>query len=69
MDNVKEKYQKAHNAFETIIDWQDVYSNPLSTLPIYTTEKIIKDQSLLTTGRYIMNDVKSTQEAVEKACK
>jgi hypothetical protein len=69
MDSVKEKYQKAQNAFDKIIDWQDVYSNPPSTLPIYTTKQRIKDQVLLNTGRYIMNDVKSTQEAVGKACK
>jgi hypothetical protein len=60
MKNIKEKYQKAQSAFDKIIDWQDLYSNPPNTLPIYTTKQRIKDQILLNNGISIISDVKST---------
>jgi hypothetical protein len=60
MESVKEKYQKDDIVFNKIIDLQYVYSNPPSTLTIYTTRQKIKDKILLNVGKYIVNDIKRT---------
>jgi hypothetical protein len=36
---------------------------------MYTTKQRIKDQVLLNTGKYILHNIKNTQETVEQACK
>jgi hypothetical protein len=46
-----------------------VYDSPPSTLPVYTDKEKIKYQVLLDTWNPIVNDIKSTQEAVKKTCK
>jgi DNA repair exonuclease SbcCD ATPase subunit len=69
MNSVKEKYQKVQSAYDKIVDWKDVYDNPPNILPVYTTKQRIKYQVLLNTGKSILNDIKTTQEIVEKSCK
>jgi hypothetical protein len=69
MGNIKDKYQKAQNAYDKIIEWKDVYDNPPSTMLVYTSKENIKDQVLLDTWNPIVNDIKSTQEAVTKHAK
>jgi hypothetical protein len=69
MNIVKEKYQKVQGAYDHIINWKDICDNPPNTLPVYTTKQKIKDQMLLNAGKYSLNNMKSTQEMVEQACR
>jgi hypothetical protein len=69
LEDIRRKYQRAQNSFDKIVDWQSVYDNPPNTLSVYTSRKNIKDQVLFDTWKPLLNDIKSTHEAVNKACK
>jgi hypothetical protein len=54
MEEMRDKYQKAQDAFDRIVDWKSVYQKPPSTFPLYTTMKKIKDQVLFDTWKPLL---------------
>jgi hypothetical protein len=69
MEEMRDKYQKAQDAFDRIVDWKSVYQNPPSTLPLYTARQKIKDQVLFDTWKPLLEDIKSIQKIVKNSYK
>jgi hypothetical protein len=69
MEGMRDKYQKARDAFDIIVYWKSVYSNPPSTLPLYTTKQKIKYQVLFDTWKPLLEDIKRIQKTVTKTYK
>jgi hypothetical protein len=69
MDETRDKYKKAQDAFDRILEWQSVYQKPPSTLPLYTSRHKIKDHVLFDTWKPLLEDIKSIQKAVKNTYK
>jgi chromosome segregation ATPase len=61
INEIKDKYKKAQEAFEKMINWQSVYLEPPSTLPKYNEKKKLKDQVLFDSWKNILEDIEETQ--------
>jgi hypothetical protein len=51
MEELKEKYHKAQDAFDITVDWKSVYHDPPSTLPLYTSTQNIKEHVFFNTWK------------------
>jgi hypothetical protein len=68
MNSMKEKYQKVQGSMTRLKSGKMFMITLLTSYSLYNQAEI-KDQVLLNTGKSILNDIKTTQKIVEKACK
>ena len=66
MNIVKEKYQKVQGYYDHIINQEEIWDNPPNTFPVYTTKQKIKDQILLNAKKYSLDNMKITQDDLER---
>jgi hypothetical protein len=69
IDEIKDIYQKANDAFDRIIDWQGVYKNPPNTLPLYTSKQNLKGSGPFRYMETLLQDIQTIQGIMTKAYK
>jgi hypothetical protein len=69
MTEIKEQYQKANDAFDKIVDWQKLYRDPSTILPLYTGKEKLRYHVFFDTWKPLLKDIHSIQETTTDACK
>jgi hypothetical protein len=69
INEIKDKYKKAQEPFDKMINWKSVYLEPRGALPKYNEKQKLKDQMLFDPWKDILEDIGETQQLATKACK